>query len=647
MKKNLKNIAFFAMMTSCVFAQENDSSAVNQLKEVVITDTKFAQSKEKSGKVITTISQEEIQKKSGQNLVQILNQVAGVEINGSNSVAGKNLGYYIRGGKNNQVLILIDGIPVTDASGINMEFDLRLLSIDEIEKIEIMKGAASTLYGTGAATAVINISLKKAGKKEIQGKAYINIGSNNTVNDSKINGKDFNQGFSISGNKNKLTYYTGFNSSESNGISQIAAPENVDYEKDRFSRQNVLAKIGVKPTDKLILDFVGNYDRTNNNYDFAFDNSGFNDNDKNTTTSEQFRFGFLPKYKYKKGELNLNSSFNQLKRDYIEENSYTNVLENSLYKSRSVVLDLFNKYAISDELFFVLGENYQFHDMLSETPFSSIAKENTKFNMLDTYATLVYNSSFGLNVNLGGRWNHHSEYGNHFVYNLNPSYHFSNDLKIFTSISTAFVSPSLYQLYSEYGNATLTPEENTTVEAGFETNILNKKLQLNAVAFYREQDNSIGFYFDSVTFDAYYINILGINKAKGVETSVKFQPIEKVTLNANYTFTQVDKALDRLIPKHKINTSLDFQATKKLFLNASYQYIDSRNDAFYDATTFAVLQTKLDSYSLVNASVKFEVLKNRMSVFGAVTNLFNEEFVENIGYSTLGRNFRLGLNLNF
>lgn len=647
MKKNLKNIAFFAMMTSCVFAQEKDSTAVNQLKEVVITDTKFAQSKEKSGKVITTISQEEIQKKSGQNLVQILNQFAGIEINGSNSVTGKNLGYYIRGGKNSQVLILIDGIPVTDASGINMEFDLRLLSVDEIEKIEIMKGAASTLYGTGAATAVINISLKKSGKKEIQGKAYINIGSNNTANDSKIKGKDFNQGFSISGNKNKVSYYTGFNSTESNGISQITAPENVDYEKDRFSRQNVLIKIGVKPTDKLNLDFNGNYDRTNNDYDFAFDNSGFNDNEKNTSTSEQFRFGFLPKYKYKKGELNLNSSFNQLKRDYVEENIFSNDLENSLYKSRSVVLDIFNKYTISDKLFFVLGENYQFHDMLSETPYNSIARENTKFNMLDTYGTLVYNSNFGLNVNFGGRLNHHSEYGNHYVYNINPSYHFSDNLKFLASLSTAFVSPSLYQLYSEYGNATLTPEENTTVEAGFETNFLNKKVQLNAVAFYREQDNSIGFFFDNITFDAYYLNFEGINKAKGVETSVKIQPIEKVTLNANYTFTEVDEALDRLIPKHKIITSLDFQATQRLFLTASYQYVDGRNDAFYDASTFAVLQTKLDSYSLVNASAKYEVLKNRMSVFGAVTNLFNEEFVENMGYSTLGRNFRLGLNLSF
>ena len=77
------------------------------------------------------------------------------------------MGLYIRGGRNHQVLILIDGIPVTDASGISLSYDLRLLPVEQIESIEIMKGASSTLYGSGASTGVINITLKKAGKKAI------------------------------------------------------------------------------------------------------------------------------------------------------------------------------------------------------------------------------------------------------------------------------------------------------------------------------------------------------------------------------------------------------------------------------------------------------------------------------------------------
>ena len=194
MKKSIKAIAVLALLNTCVYAQEQDSTKVNPLQEVVISDTKFAQSKEKSGKVIEVITAQDLAKKSGQNLATVLSQVTGVEINGNQSANGKNLGYYIRGGRNRQVLILIDGIPVTDASGISIEYDLRLLPLEQVERIEIMKGASSTLYGTGAATGVINITLKKASKKEIQGNAYVNIGSNNTADNQKYNGQDFNQG---------------------------------------------------------------------------------------------------------------------------------------------------------------------------------------------------------------------------------------------------------------------------------------------------------------------------------------------------------------------------------------------------------------------------------------------------------------------
>ena len=647
MKKTVKISAFFALVSTCVLAQEQDSLSINPLKEVVISDTKFALKKEKSGKVIEVITAEDLAKKSGQSLATVLSQVAGVEINGNQSANGKNLGYYIRGGKNRQVLIMIDGIPVTDASGINIEYDLRLLPVEQVERIEVMKGAASTLYGTGAATGVINITLKKSAKKEIQGNAYVNIGSNNTSENKKYNGQDFNQGISVNGEVKKANYFAGFNSTETSGMSQIAEPVGTKYEEDRFSRQNAIAKLGFKATQKLTLDFFGNYDRIKNDFDFAFDNTGFNDTDVNETTSEQVRFGFSPKYKYNKGEFVLNSGFTKIKRDYNELNSWTNTIDYSLYESRSVVLDGFNKYNFNNEFALMVGANYQFHDMLSQTPFATIENEVAKFNILDGYTTLVYNSSFGLNVNAGARLNNHSQYGNNFVYNFNPSYNFKTSfpLKVLASYSTAFITPSLYQLYSEYGNTDLTPEENATIEAGFETELWNKKIKLSAVGFYRDQNDAIDFFYNPDTFEAYYVNVDGKSKAKGVETTVSVALTEKVSLNGNYTFTQVDKALDRLIPKHKANASIDFQPTKRTLFNLNYQYFNARNDAFYNGTTFTVDTIQLGSYQLLNALAKYELIQNRLTVFGTVTNIFNEEFVENAGYSTRGRNFRLGVNI--
>lgn len=648
MKNLIKISAAFALVTSCALAQEQDSVKVNSLKEVVISDTKFAQSKEKSGKVIEVITREDLDKKSDQSLATVLSQVAGVEINGNQSANGKNLGYYIRGGKNRQVLIVIDGIPVTDASGISFEYDLRLLPVDQVENIEIMKGAASTLYGTGAATAVINITLKKSVKKDIQANAYVNIGSNNTADNHHYNGQDFNQGFSVNGEVKKVNYFAGFNSTETKGMSQIAQPIPAsNYENDSFSRQNLMAKLGFKATQKLTLDFFGNYDRLKNDYDFTFDNTGFNDTDANVTTSEQIRFGFAPKYKYNKGEFVLNSGFTKITRDYTELNTFSNTMDYSVYDSRSVVVDGFNKYNFSKQLFVILGANYQFNDMKSQTPFSTIENENTRFNIIDGYTTVVYNSDFGLNINAGARLNNHSAYGNNFVYNFNPSYNFKTlfPLKVVASYSTAYITPSLYQLYSEYGNVNLTPEKNSTVEAGFETELFSKKVKLNAVAFFRNQTNAIDFYFDPVTFDAFYVNVNGETKAKGVETSLSVAVTSKLQLNGNYTFTQVDKALDRLIPKHKVNAGLDFQPTSRTLFNVNYQYFDARNDAFFDGNTFGVVTTKLGSYQLVNALIRYELIKSRLTIFGSATNILNEEFVENVGYSTRGRNFKIGLNI--
>ncbi|PKH68136.1 TonB-dependent receptor [Flavobacterium sp. ALD4] len=636
-------------MSACAFAQQKEAaSAPKELNEVVISDSKFALAKEKSGKVIVKITAEELSKKSGQSLATILSTVAGLEINGSQSSAGKNLGYYIRGGRNRQTLILIDGIPVTDASGINLEYDLRLIPVEQVESIEIMKGAASTLYGSGAAAGVINITLKKAGKKAIAGNAYMNIGTQTTADRTNYRPEDYNQGLSVNGNLDKFNYYASLNSTETTGISEAAVAQPAAYEADRLSRINSLLKVGFSPTTKLSLNFFANYDRMKNDFDGTFDNFNNPDTPLNVSKSEQFRLGFSPKYKYEKGEFVLNSSFNTIERNYNTFNSYSNSVDISDYKSRSVNVDAFNKYSFSNQFFVVAGGQFQFHEMDSNTPYDSIVGEEAKFNSIDPYLTAVYNSDFGLNLNVGGRFNMHSVYNSNFVFNVNPSYSFSEiPLKLLASYSTAYITPSLYQLYSPYGNLDLTPEESSTIEAGFEFSLLDKKLTLNTITFYREEQNPFGFYTDPDTYASNYINIVGRNNAKGVETMISYSFSNALKINANYTFTQVEEPLSRLIPKHKGNISLDYQATARSFFNINYQYVDQRKDAFFDGGTFATTAVLLDSYQLFNAMAKYDVIKNRINVFVSINNILNEEFVETVGYSTKGRNFKIGVNVRF
>lgn len=651
--------AVFAFTTTCALAQEKDSTKtsydfvdktqgleIKNLNEVVISDTKFAQSKEKSGKIISKITAEDLKNNPGQTVASILNTVAGLEVNGNQSSMGKNLGYYIRGGKSNQVLIVIDGVPITDASGINMEYDLRLLPVDQVESIEIMKGAASTLYGSGAATGVINITLKKANNSAISLSGYMQAGTNKTALNSDNIGRNISNGFSFSGKKPIFDYLFSLNNTQVNGISQIAASNNDVYEKDKFSRINYLSKIGVLVSKKFKLDIFGNYDKIENDYDLSFDNTGFNDTDLNKTSSKQYRLGISPKYNYSKGELVLQSNFTNLKRNYSEFNSYSNEINFSEYQSRSINIDGFNKYEFSKKIFLISGVQYQYHDMSTETPYDNIDKKNTKFIMTDPYFTGVFNSEIGFNINFGARFNSHSQYGNQLVYNLNPSFDFKNfPLKIISSVSTAFVTPSLYQLYSQYGNILLTPEKNRTIEAGFEASFLKKTIQLNSVAFFREQSNFIGFYTNPITFEGNYVNIDGINNSRGFESESIFRFSKKIKLNLNYTFTQVDDLLNKLIPKHKLNAAMNMSIGSRTFLNINYQYTDKRNDAFFDGLTYETQRVVLGSYNIMNTSLKYDLVRNIVNVYGSVTNIFNTNFIENIGYSTRGRNFMLGLNV--
>ncbi|MGA9637716.1 TonB-dependent receptor plug domain-containing protein [Flavobacterium sp.] len=641
-KKIVRISALCVLISASIFAQKKGEIATpNELNEVVISDSKFALPKEKSGKVIVKITAADLAKKQGQSLATVLSTVAGVEINGNQSNAGRNLGVYIRGSRSRQTLIIIDGVPVSDASEINLVYDLRLLPVEQVESVEIMKGASSTLYGSGAASGVINITLKKGTQKSISGNVYMNAGTQTTADKTSYRPAELNQGFNFGAKNEKINYFASLNSSAVQGISEA---KGVGFEDDLFQRVNSLVKIGFTPTKKLSLDFFANYDRIKN----EFDSGAYADNPDNYNISEQFRVGFAPKYKYNKGEVVMNATGNLITRELLNFGSITD------YKSRNLNADAFNKYEISDQLFVVTGVQFQFQEMSINSAYTKISNSFSKFNIVDPYLNFVYNSDFGLNINVGARLNHHSDYGNHMVYNVNPSFSFKNiPFKLLGSFSTAYITPSLYQLYSTYGNLDLKPEDNKTFEVGFEVKLLEDKLTLNSVGFYREEDSAIEFYSNPLTYVGSYFNANGKYNAKGIETMIAYAITNKLTWNANYTFTQVEsKAVNNTFPnvkanlynpKHKINTSLDFQFLERAYFGVSYQFLDKR-DGF---TGYPPVVSTLGAYKLVNATAKYNIIKNKMTIFGAVTNIFNEDFEETIGYSTRGRNFKIGFTILF
>ncbi|WP_369993992.1 TonB-dependent receptor plug domain-containing protein [Winogradskyella sp.] len=617
----------------------SDSLKVEKLNEVVVTDSRFQLKRENSGKVITKITSKDLEKLQGQSIAEIIGRTAGVEVNGVRSNAGQNLSYFVRGGRNRQVLVLIDGVQVTDASQITNDYDLRLLNTDQVESIEILKGASSTLYGTGAATAVINIKLKEASKKAFNLNLRSTLGTNQSSEENSYAIKDFRNSVLINGSLGNFNYWASFGHQYTDGLSAIAS----GTESDVFNSHNGNVKLGYKFSNAFKINTYASFD----NYKADFDDSFAKMDADNVSISKQYRIGVSPEFKYSKGSVNVNAAYNDIEREI--ESGFP-----SRFNAQSIVVDAFNRYTFGEKFYTVVGVNFQDNQMESftipfgETDFSqSIDPEKAQFTITDPYANVVYVSDFGLNINAGARLNNHSEYGSHLVYNVNPSFTKNVSfgyIKGLASYSTAFITPSLYQLFEPaYGNADLEPEENQTIEVGAEVSVKDKAT-VSVVYFTRNEDNFIDF-VDTGNFVFQYQNIEESFTASGIELVAQINIAKGLNVNLNGTYTKVEEDLSLRIPEIKVNTRLDYQLSTATLFSLSYQYNDERNDSVFNNETFENDIIALESYGLLDFYVSHNIINNRMTVFANVTNIFNEDYEELFGFATRGRGFNLGFNL--
>ena len=641
MKKSTVFLGLLYGISICGFAQqESDSTKVQELNEVVVTDSKFKLKRENSGKVITKITQKELQNLQGKNVSEIINTTVGVEINGTKSSSSQNLSYYVRGGRNRQVLVLVDGVALTDPSQIANDYDLRLINPDQVESIEILKGASSTLYGSGAATAVVNIKLKEASKEKVSANFRSAFGTNQSQEDDGFSINDFRNSVSINGTLNKFNYLASFGNQFTDGLSVISN----GTEKDAYSAIYGNFKLGFKASNAFKLTTYGNFEKFKADFDDAFSMIDTDD----LSISNQYRLGLSSEYSYNTGNITLNAAYNNIDRDI--QSSFP-----TQFFAESFLGDIFNRNNFSDTFYTVLGINIRQNSMESFTiPFGgtdleqSIDPDVAEFSIVDPYINTVYVSESGFNVNAGARLNNHSEYGSHLVYSLNPSYRREvgfGSIKGLVSYSTAYITPSLYQLFEPtYGNADLQPEENATLEIGAEIGISDIG-NFSLVYFNRNEKNFIDF-MDLGGFVFQYNNVDEEFTASGIEFTGNYKLSEKVNANANATFTKVDKDLDLRIPELKINARLDYQICDATFLSLSYQFNDDRRDSVYNSSTFMNEDVTLKSYSLLDFYVSHNMMKNKLKLFANITNIFNEDYEELNGFTTRGRNFSIGFNLN-
>jgi vitamin B12 transporter len=640
MKKKIF-IAAAVIISSQLQAQQDSTKLLN---EVVVTANKYPIKAILTGKVLNVITKEQLEKAGGKDLSQILNDEAGVYINGANSNLGKDKSVYLRGARIDHTLITIDGVPVYDPSGIGGNFDIRNIPIENIERIEILKGSQSTLYGSDAIAGVINIITKRGNGKPVNATGILSAGSNGTY---KANA-------AINGKKDKIDYNAGYSYTTTNGINE-AITTNAVFDKDGYTQQSVNATVGIQAANNFR---VAPYIRFTH-IKGDIDQGAFIDELDYTYTQKSVQAGVKNEISFGKTKLNILYNYNTINREYIDDsvksqNGY-DMYSKGKYKGNEHFLDAYITAEVNKKIKLTAGADYR--SAVSDQDYSSVgffgpyeskyAKDSLHQNQIALYAAANINAANNFNIELGNRLNIHSEYGSHYVFNVNPSYLIKEQVKLFVNVSSAYRTPSLYQLFSEYGNKNLKPEDALTTEAGLQYFAADKKFNARAVFFSRNVKDVIFFYFNSTTFQSQYIN-QDIQKDNGAELEANYTGIKNTTVKVFYNYTDgkintktgtgKDTTYFNLIrrPKNNFGLNISSQIAKRLFVSSNLSVIGKREDKYFDAATFKTVDATLKSYALLNLYADYSFLKNKIKVFADLRNITNEKYTEVSGFNTLG-----------
>jgi len=646
-----KKIFIAAAVLISSYAQAQDSTKL--LDEVVITATKFPLKTSATGKVLNVITQEELQKAGGRDITQLITEKTGVYINGFNSNIGKDKSVYVRGANPAFTLITIDGIPVYDASGIGGNFDLRNMAIDNVERIEILKGSQSTLYGSDAIAGVINIITKKGGTKALGVNGLASYGSNNT----------FRGNMGVNGTKDKIDYSVNYSNTTTKGINETIS---VNGDRDGYTQNSLQANIGFKATNKVYLQPFFRYTQVNGD----IDQGAFTDEQDYTYKQKSTQLGIKSAVDLKKGKLNILYSHNIIDRVFIDDSIKSrngfDAYSKGAYKGKEHYIEAFAGIDLNKTVKLTFGADFRISnsDQLYSSigffgPFKSeLGKDSLKQNQLGIYAAATIATQKGFNIEFGNRLNIHSEYGSNYVFNINPSYLINNKVKLFTNLSSGYRVPSLYQLYSEYGNKQLKPEASLNTELGVQYFSKNNQFNARVVYYNRTIKDVMFFYFNSTTFQAQYIN-QDKQKDNGLELEAAYTGVKNLSLKGFFNFVDgnistktgagKDTTFFNLLrrPKTSFGLNIGYQVTKQLYVSTNIAAFGEREDAYFDNTTFTTKYVTLQNYALLNLYTQYSFNKNKVTVFVDVRNILDSDYIEVSGYNALGTNFFGGVRFNF
>ena len=610
----------------------------DQTPIIVIAPSKVNQSYSSVGTSVTSISGEEIRETGKFFLGEVLNHTSpGMNYFRSGGY-GTVSGIQLRGLPKRYSTVYIDGVKMSDPSSSDNSFYFSNILTSSIERVEILRGSNSSIYGSGAIGGVINIFTKKGKKKEKN--LNLSTGSNGTGN------LDFSLGDSY-GDHN---YYLGINKFNTSGISAMNDEKNTN-DDDSYKSDSLIANYSFKLSENNIFKGSLRYSDSFLNYDEV--TQGRTDSN-NSTDDDEISYNLAYTTKHNKSNHTISYNYTGIER---ATKNFSNVSKNYYgYRDSLNYLGVYN-FNLDNKVVFGLENEFDRAKFQKDWP--TVYMENDEA-VYSQFLDLSFRPSENLFSTVGLRRDDHTTAGAYNTGRITFAYKLDGNSKIRSSFGTGLRYPTLYDYF--YGTVVtnkeeLSPEKSKSIDFGFETNFNKINTDLILSLYKIEYEDALeGWQSNSWTIK----NTSAKIESEGIELEVLYRKSKNfnVSLSYNYTDTYdgadcddpnvgsgscIDEAMVR-VPRHasnidfNLNTRNNFKNTLSFKYNGEVRDYGNANNSFKDVI--------LDEYVLVNYSLKRNIYNNGL-IYMQINNIFNNGYEHAYMYSSMDRNVNLGLRRSF
>lgn len=637
------------IFASCLFAAITVTAAANAANRppetIVVTASRIPVPLSAVGSSITVIDREQIEHRQSAFAVDLLRNVPGVAISQSGSI-GSQTQLRMRGAEANQVLVLVDGIEANDPAG-NAEFAFENLGTWDIDRIEVVRGAQSGLWGSDALAGVINVITRQP-NEELSVSGFGEGGAFDTWSaGTRISGAllGTRAGLSVSSIDSD-----GSNSSRSGG------------EDDGYRNRTVNLSLAGNPADNFDLEFNGRYSDIHKEFDSISWLTGLPADTLDETDMSLGYFGT-------KGTLRL------------LDDRWTQSLRAGWTRSDTDNSNEFgaNGSTDADRYAFYYQSTWQFTPASTESAGNSLTfamdHEREEFsqrgtaapwgdpnqNQSDRNTALVAEGLFSplarVSVSLSVRHDDNSSFENINTFRATSAWtDETTGTRLHAAIGRGQKAPTFIERYGYFpgqftGNPDLKPERSTAWELGIDQALPGVDASVGATYFHEDMQDEISSVWTPITTT---INLPGTSKRRGVELTAMARLAASMKITAAYTYTDATEP-DAITgadvqeirrPQHTGSLGADWNSrNERLQLNASLSYTGTHNDDYFPPS-FIKEVVELDAYTLASVAATYR-LNDATRLYTRIDNLFDTSYEDVYGYNTPGVGIYAGLRLDF